>query len=102
MGEREHQACAMPALVMDAACPKSFVREFLGGLFGGACGGVATSPLTSGCSVTFSAAKVREGQWWISLTHQQESHLRDSLTGFIDDIETLLTQRFQIDVRRIH
>ena len=35
VGERKRLSYKVPALVMDPACPKSFVREFLGGLFGG-------------------------------------------------------------------
>ncbi len=34
VGKRIHQAPSLPAFVLDEACPKALVREFLGGAFG--------------------------------------------------------------------
>ena len=60
VGERKYLAYLLPELVTDPACPKSFVREFLGGLFGG--DGSAPLPNSTGSgwlSVKFFMTKVR-------------------------------------------
>ena len=58
-GARVSQDYMLPELVADSACPKSFVREFLGSLFGG--DGEAPQPSAGKkgwCSITFMMSKV--------------------------------------------
>ena len=60
-GKRSHVDYVLPDLVTDAACPKSFVREFLGGLFGG--DGDTPQPSAgenAWCSIKFSITKVAQ------------------------------------------
>jgi len=83
--KRSCQVACLPDFILDPACPKPIVREFLGGLFGGD-GHTCILGLHRGkrdvlTSVSFSQTK-------------QEPHL-ESLTKMMEDIKTLF-QRFDI------
>ena len=67
----------MPGVVTDGNAPKSFVREFLGTLFGGN-GGIPVPSGGSWTTVTFCMSKVVVSEW-PSLASRSPPHSLHSL-----------------------
>ena len=91
-GKRVLLATSLPEFVLAPDCPKSFVREFLGGLFGG--DGHTPGPCSSNSwnPVAFSMSKVAEHQTSIALVFGQIKKLlarfdiRDTTEYALDDV----------------
>ena len=85
IGKRTIQCPSLPHFLQEPNCPKSIIREFLAGLFGGD----GTSPSLSVSHPSFSS---------IQLTWQIIKKYSDEMLGIMDQLVQLLS-RFDLDFR---